>query len=187
MRIINDVEFSADDINEYKNIIYMNIIKGKQDSIILSCACKKYISAKAANHCFTSLIPCIGLQVLVVGRKQLNIVLADSQLEAEGNKLILFDAFSIVDSDNFSDLHDLFAMLWEDPGIKETFKRRSEIQVIDSIGYYLDNLDRICKPEYVPSHQDILHARKTTQSIVECQIQIDNVEFHFTDVGGQVR
>ena len=35
MRIINDVEFSADDINEYKNIIYMNIIKGKQDSIIL--------------------------------------------------------------------------------------------------------------------------------------------------------
>ena len=36
MRIINDVEFSADDINEYKNIIYMNIIKGKQDSIILS-------------------------------------------------------------------------------------------------------------------------------------------------------
>ena len=78
-------------------------------------------------------------------------------------------------------------MLWEDPGIKETFKRRSEIQVIDSIGYYLDNLDRICRPEYLPSNQDILHARKTTQSIVECQIQIDNVEFHFTDVGGQVR
>ena len=78
-------------------------------------------------------------------------------------------------------------MLWEDPGIKETFKRRSEIQVIDSIGYYLDNLDRICRPEYLPSNQDILHARKTTQSIVESQIQIDNVEFHFTDVGGQVR
>ena len=185
MRIINDVEFSADDINEYKNIIYMNIIKGKQDSIILSFA--KLYSAKAANHSFTSVFPCIGLQVLVVGRKQLNITLADSQLEAEGNKLILFDAFSIVDSDNFSDLHDLFAMLWEDPGIKETFKRRSEIQVIDSIGYYLDNLDRICRPEYLPSNQDILHARKTTQSIVECQIQIDNVEFHFTDVGGQVR
>ena len=183
MRIINDVEFSADDINEYKNIIYMNIIKGKLDSIILSFS----YYAKAANHSFSSLIPCIGLQVLVVGRKQLNIALADSQLEAEGNKLILFDAFSIVDSDNFSDLHDLFAMIWEDPGIKETFKRRSEIQVIDSIGYYLDNLDRICRPEYLPSNQDILHARKTTQSIVECQIQIDNVEFHFTDVGGQVR
>ena len=187
MRIINDVEFSADDINEYKNIIYMNIIKGKQDSIILSALGQKVYYAKAANHSFSSFIPCIGLQVLVVGRKQLNIALVDSQLEAEGNKLILFDAFSIVDSDNFSDLHDLFAMLWEDPGIKETFKRRSEIQVIDSIGYYLDNLDRICRPEYLPSNQDILHARKTTQSIVECQIQIDNVEFHFTDVGGQVR
>ena len=97
----------------------------------------------------------------------------------------MFDAFSIVDY--LPICHDLFAMLWEDPGIKETFKRRSEIQVIDSIGYYLDNLDRICRPEYLPSNQDILHARKTTQSIVECQIQIDNVEFHFTDVGGQVR
>ena len=77
-------------------------------------------------------------------------------------------------------------MLWIDPGIKETFKRRFEIQVIDSIGYFLDNLARICKPEYSPSHQDILHARKTTQSIVEFKVHIGNVEFHFTDVGGQV-
>ena len=77
-------------------------------------------------------------------------------------------------------------MLWEDLGIKETFKRRSEIQVIDSIGYFLNNLERICRPDYSPSHQDILHARKTTQSIAEFQVNIDNVDFHFTDVGGQV-
>ena len=104
----------------------------------------------------------------------------------EGDKLLLFDSFSIIDSLNFGDLYDLFDMLWADPAIKETFKRRSEIQVIDSIGYFLDNLARICKPEYSPSHQDILHARKTTQCIVEFQVEIDNVDFHFTDVGGQV-
>ena len=126
------------------------------------------------------------MQVLIVGRKRLNIPFNDPQLEAEGDKLLLFDSFSIIDSHNFSDLYDLYAMLWADLGIKETFKRRSEIQVIDSIGYFLNNLERICRPEYSPSHQDILHARKTTQSIVEFYVDIDNVDFHFTDVGGQV-
>ena len=52
MRIINDVEFSADDINEYKNIIYMNIIKGKLDSIILSFSWKKYITPKPQTTLF---------------------------------------------------------------------------------------------------------------------------------------
>ena len=130
--------------------------------------------------------PISGLQVLIVGRKRLDIQFSDSRLKTEGDKLLLFDSFSIIDSLNFGDLHDLFEMLWVDPGIKETFKRRSEIQVIDSIGYFLDNLARICKPDYSPSHQDILHARKTTQSIVEFKVDIENVEFHFTDVGGQV-
>ena len=100
--------------------------------------------------------------------------------------MLLFDSFSIIDSHNFFDLHDLYAMLWADPAIKETFKRRSEIQVIDSIAYFLNNLKQICTPDYVPSHQDILHARKTTQSIVEFQVDIDGVDFQFTDVGGQV-
>ncbi len=31
MRIINEVEFNDDDINEYKKTIYMNIIKGMLD------------------------------------------------------------------------------------------------------------------------------------------------------------
>ena len=128
----------------------------------------------------------VGLQVLLVGRKRLNIPFKNPQLEAEGEKLLLFDSFSIIDVHNFCDLHDLFSVLWADQAIKDTYKRRSEIQVIDSIGYFLDNLERICSPEYSPSHQDILHSRQTTQSIVEVEVVIDRVEFHFTDVGGQV-
>ena len=123
----------------------------------------------------------------MVGRKRLNIPFRDPQLEAEGDKLLLFDSFSIIDAHNFFDYYDLYSLLWADPAIKATFKRRSEIQVIDSIGYFLNNLKRICSPDYVPSHQDILHARKTTHSIVEFQVNIDGVDFHFTDVGGQVR
>ena len=124
--------------------------------------------------------------MLIVGKKRLNISFTNPELEEEGEKLLLFDSFSIIDSNNFADLHDLFEILWADSALKETYKRRSEIQVIDSIKYFLDNLKRICKPDYSPSNQDILHARKTTQSIIEFQVEIDKVDFHFTDVGGQV-
>jgi len=37
----------------------------------------------------------------------------------------------------------------------------------------------------VPSHQDILHARKATKGITEFVISINNIPFQFVDVGGQ--
>lgn len=55
----------------------------------------------------------------------------------------------------------------------------------DSVQYFLDSLDRISKPEYIPTHQDILHCRKATKGITEFVIPINNVPFLFVDVGGQ--
>ncbi|KOB69114.1 G protein alpha subunit, partial [Operophtera brumata] len=55
----------------------------------------------------------------------------------------------------------------------------------DSVSYFFDDLERIARPDYVPSHQDILHCRKATKGISECTININNVPFVFVDVGGQ--
>lgn len=55
----------------------------------------------------------------------------------------------------------------------------------DSVSYFFDELERIARPDYVPSHQDILHCRKATKGITECTININNVPFVFVDVGGQ--
>ena len=187
MRIINEVQFNEDDIKEYQKTIYMNIIKGMYLHLNNAMCIESLHIKKCLFSKLNCIYPVLGLQVLIVGRKRLNIPFSDNELEEEGEKLLLFDSFSIIDSDNFADLYGLFAILWADKGLKETYKRRSEIQVIDSIGYFLDNLKRICKTDYSPSIQDILHARKTTQSIVEFQVEIDNIDFHFTDVGGQVR
>lgn len=55
----------------------------------------------------------------------------------------------------------------------------------DSVQYFLDNLDRIARIDYIPTHQDILHCRKATKGITECIIPINNVPFLFVDVGGQ--
>lgn len=55
----------------------------------------------------------------------------------------------------------------------------------DSVSYFFSDLERIARPDYVPSHQDILHCRKATKGITECTININNVPFVFVDVGGQ--
>lgn len=46
-------------------------------------------------------------------------------------------------------------------------------------------LEYFCFKDYIPSHQDILHARKATKGITEFFISINNIPFQFVDVGGQ--
>ncbi|KAH9254237.1 hypothetical protein BASA81_007838 [Batrachochytrium salamandrivorans] len=77
--------------------------------------------------------------------------------------------------------------LWNDPGVQQVWGQRSTYQVLDSLEHYMqfDNLDRICKANYVPTEQDILHARVRTSGIVEERYEIDGVQFTMFDVGGQ--
>ncbi|KAF6206856.1 hypothetical protein GE061_018092 [Apolygus lucorum] len=77
------------------------------------------------------------------------------------------------------------ADLWNDSGIKRAFERRREFQLSDSVQYFLDNIDRISRVDYIPTNKDILHARKATKGISEFTIPINNIPFRFVDVGGQ--
>ena len=53
------------------------------------------------------------------------------------------------------------------------------------MSYFLNELDRIARFDYVPSNQDILHCRKATKGVYEFTIRIQNIPFVFVDVGGQ--
>eukprot|EP01006_Ploeotia_vitrea_P039528 TRINITY_DN66356_c1_g15_i1.p1 TRINITY_DN66356_c1_g15~~TRINITY_DN66356_c1_g15_i1.p1 ORF type:complete len:368 (+),score=205.95 TRINITY_DN66356_c1_g15_i1:123-1226(+) len=75
--------------------------------------------------------------------------------------------------------------LWESPGIQNTYEHRSRFQLTDSIKYFLDKIDEIAQPQYVPSFDDILHVRARTTGIVQQNIMIDNNQFLIIDVGGQ--
>ncbi|KAF9806662.1 hypothetical protein SFRURICE_002081, partial [Spodoptera frugiperda] len=46
--------------------------------------------------------------------------------------------------------------LWRDGGVRECFRRSNEYQLIDSAEYFLDRIDLIEKPDYIPSDADIL-------------------------------
>ena len=70
-------------------------------------------------------------------------------------------------------LQTMLNHLWTDDGIQRAFDRRNEFQLTDSVQYFLDSLDRIATPDYVPTLQDILYCRKTTKGVIECRIEID--------------
>ncbi|XP_059402421.1 guanine nucleotide-binding protein G(q) subunit alpha-like [Carassius carassius] len=80
---------------------------------------------------------------------------------------------------------DAIRSLWNDPGIQECYDRRREYQLSDSTKYYLNSLDRIADPSYVPTQQDVLRVRVPTTGIIEYLFDLQSVIFRMVDVGGQ--
>jgi len=75
--------------------------------------------------------------------------------------------------------------LWADPGIQCVFDHRNKFQLIDSAPYFLDKIDQIKDPDYLPDEQDVLRARVRTTGIVDMSFNVDGNEFKMFDVGGQ--
>lgn len=80
---------------------------------------------------------------------------------------------------------DAIKSLWSDPGTQECYNRKREYQLSDSAKYYMDNLDRIGDPAYVPTQQDVLRVRVPTTGIIEYVFDVEKVVFRMVDVGGQ--
>jgi hypothetical protein len=75
--------------------------------------------------------------------------------------------------------------LWADPAIQETYLHQAEFQLNESAKYFFDRIDAISAVGYVPSKEDVLHARAPTTGIVENAFEIDGNAFKMFDVGGQ--
>ncbi|OIR58556.1 MAG: guanine nucleotide-binding protein (G protein) subunit alpha [Amphiamblys sp. WSBS2006] len=84
-----------------------------------------------------------------------------------------------------ADLADAVKAVWGDSGVQEAYKRRTEYQLNDSCKYYLDDIDRLTAPGYLPTDQDILRARVKTTGIIETIFDIKGRMFKMYDVGGQ--
>ncbi|KFP48315.1 Guanine nucleotide-binding protein G(t) subunit alpha-3, partial [Cathartes aura] len=94
-------------------------------------------------------------------------------------------ATTLEDGDMSSELVELIKQLWSDGGTQACFARAAEYQLNDSAAYYLNDLDRLAMPDYVPSEQDVLHSRVKTTGIIETQFSFKDLNFRMFDVGGQ--
>ncbi|XP_017292719.1 guanine nucleotide-binding protein subunit alpha-13 [Kryptolebias marmoratus] len=159
MRIIHGQDFDQQAREDFKGTIYCNVIKG--------------------------------IRVLVDAREKLHIPWGDPGNQQHGDTVMGFDTRSAnvtsgnLETSMFLRYLPAISALWADSGIQNAYDRRREFQLGESVKYFLDNLDKLCKADYLPSQQDILLARKPTKGIHEYDFEIKNVPFKMVDVGGQ--
>jgi len=98
-----------------------------------------------------------------------------------------FDLMTEVDESKEidNDIGSALKALWVDPGVLLAWKRRAEFQIVESVKYYFNEIDRIMKDDYVATQQDMLLARVRTSGIVTEKYVIDTKNFEMYDVGGQ--
>ena len=94
-----------------------------------------------------------------------------------------------IDYENFAYLEishkNAIKTIWSDEGVNECYHRRREFQLFESAKYFLDELDRIVEPDYLPSEQDIVRTRVPTSGVHEYLFNLENIAYKMVDVGGQ--
>lgn len=80
---------------------------------------------------------------------------------------------------------EMLKTIWTDPGVADSWLKRSSIQVQDALEYYMNAIDRISSDDYEPSTDDILRTRVRTSGIIEENFDINGTKVAMYDVGGQ--
>ncbi|KAL2089083.1 hypothetical protein ACEWY4_015982 [Coilia grayii] len=125
------------------------------------------------------------LATVLRAMETLSIEYADKDRAAD-SKMVFDVVGRMEDTEPFSaELLAAMIRLWSDGGTQACFGRSREYQLNDSAQYYLDSLQRIGSPEYLPTEQDILRTRVKTTGIVETHFTFKNLNFRLFDVGGQ--
>ncbi|KAJ6241327.1 guanine nucleotide-binding protein g(o) subunit alpha [Anaeramoeba flamelloides] len=84
-----------------------------------------------------------------------------------------------------TELIDTIKTLWSDSAMKECFENKSQLQLPDTHGYYLENIDRITSEDYIPTDQDILLCRIPTTGVNIVNFKMEEQMWNIVDVGGQ--
>ncbi|KAJ5074191.1 heterotrimeric g protein alpha subunit b [Anaeramoeba ignava] len=121
-------------------------------------------------------------KVLIKGTRKLDIPLLQ-----ENNKLAqkFLKEAQLVKGQIPSDTISNIKRLWNDPALKITFNSRSELQIPDTAGLFLDDLDRITASNYQPTNNDILSCRIPTTGVRMLSFDHKGSPWRVIDVGGQ--
>ena len=103
----------------------------------------------------------------------------------ENAKLFLVEIQKSQENEITPALGMLMKSLWHDKGIQHCYMMSNKYQLIESAGYFLNQLDTISSLSYVPTEQDVLRTRARTLGIVETRFLLKNLRFRMVDVGGQ--
>lgn len=116
------------------------------------------------------------LMAILRAMGQLRIDFRDGQRK-EDARLFFTLASGVEEGEIGQELASVMKRLWKDGGVQLCFSRSREYQLNDSAAYYLNALDRISAPGYVPTQQDVLRTRVKTTGIVETHFTFKNLHF----------
>ncbi|KAJ3164685.1 guanine nucleotide-binding protein subunit alpha [Geranomyces variabilis] len=104
----------------------------------------------------------------------------------EKYRALILDVPGQIESDVFPpDIAVAVKELWRDAGVLACVERSREYQLNDSAQYYFDSIDRMARPNYHPTDQDVLRSRVKTTGITETTFHIGELTYRMFDVGGQ--
>lgn len=75
--------------------------------------------------------------------------------------------------------------LWNEEVVRTAWGRGNEAAVPENLQYFFQDLPRLFDAAYVPTEQDIVHARARTIGIMETTFKLREHEMLMVDVGGQ--
>ncbi|ORX63179.1 G-protein alpha subunit [Hesseltinella vesiculosa] len=76
--------------------------------------------------------------------------------------------------------------VWQDPVVAQCIEMHgNQFYLMDSAAYFFDDIQRISRPDYLPTEQDVLRARQKTTGITEIKFELSGLFIHMFDVGGQ--
>ena len=73
------------------------------------------------------------------------------------------------DSDLSPRMARIMSAIWHDVGVQHCASRSKDYQLFDSAIFFLNSLDRVSAPNYIPTFDDMLRSRIKTTGIVEMQ------------------
>ncbi|CAN0500612.1 unnamed protein product, partial [Ectocarpus sp. 8 AP-2014] len=67
----------------------------------------------------------------------------------------------------------------------QVWERRAEYQIVESVKFFFNEMERIKQDDFIATQQDVLYSRVRTSGIVTERYEIDGSTFEMYDVGGQ--
>jgi len=92
----------------------------------------------------------------------------------------------VVETEWSDKIADKVKILWKDQAIQRTWKAAPGFQLqMNHMDYLMEHLDRISKPDYIPSNEDVLRSRQRTTGEQTTSFLIEKTGWDLIDVGGQ--
>ena len=108
------------------------------------------------------------------------------------NTELLEDVEDILSVD-LADAHDeltpalgrSISAMWKDKGLQGVYDKREFFHLMDSTDYYLNEVERIAEPDFIPTEEDMIMTRVRTTGMVTSDIREGMFTYQIVDVGGQ--